>query len=164
MGLSKKEKTFHRHSTWYANKPLPRTEKASTKAQDAPPGRPTKAGNKTGTPPAKALPADALAALKSLKTRFTQAEISRRLGVSDATVSSALSGKYIGNVDKLAERIRGELLNVTVACPILGQISTRICQDERAKPFSSTSPRAVQMWRACKTCVHNPQSIKGDQP
>lgn len=115
------------------------------------------------TPPAKALPTDALAALKSLKTQMSQAAIAKRLNVSDATISNALAGNYIGNVDKLAERIRGELLNVTVACPILGTISTRICQDERSKPFAATSPLRVQLWRACKTCQHNPLS-KGDQP
>jgi hypothetical protein len=108
------------------------------------------------TPPAKSLPADALQALQALTQRTTQANIARRLSVSDATISSALKGKYIGNVNKLAERIRGELLSATVACPILGEISTRICQDERSKPFAATSPLRVQLWRACKACPHNP--------
>lgn len=117
---------------------------------------------KAVTPPAKALPTDALQALIALRAKLTQADIARRLNVSDATISSALSGKYIGNVDKLAERIRGELLNVTVQCPILGSISTRICQDERAKPFAAaTNPMRVSLWRACKTCPHNP-NCKGD--
>lgn len=120
------------------------------------------AAKKALTPPARALPADALQALVALRAKLTQADIARLLKVSDATISSALSGKYIGNVDKLAERIRGELLNVTVQCPILGSISTRICQDERAKPFSAaTNPMRVSLWRACKACPHNP-NCKGD--
>lgn len=118
---------------------------------------------KQATPPAKALPADALNALIALCAKTSQAEVAKRIGVSDGTISNAINGRYIGNVDKLAERIRGELLNVTVPCPILGSISTRICQDERAKPFAATSPLRVQLWRACKTCPHNPLS-KGDQP
>lgn len=117
--------------------------------------------NKTKTPPAKALPADALQALMALRTKHTQAVIARRLDVSEATISSAIKGRYIGNVDKLAERIRGELLSQTVACPILGQISTRICQDERGKPFhTATNPMRVRLWQACRTCPHNPK--KGD--
>lgn len=114
------------------------------------------------TPPAKALPADALQALMALRTKHTQAVIARRLDVSEATISSAIKGRYIGNVDKLAERIRGELLSQTVACPILGQISTRICQDERGKPFHTANPMRVRLWQACRSCVHNPK--KGDQP
>lgn len=117
------------------------------------------ASNKT--PPAKALPQDAMDALVELKKHHTQAEIARRIGVSDAAISGALKGRYIGNVDALAERIRGELLNQTVACPILGTITTRICQDERKKPLHTANPVRVQLWRACKTCPHNPLS-KGD--
>ena len=80
------------------------------------------------TPAAKALPADAMAALAKLKGIYTQADIARRLGVSDGTISNALKGAYIGNVDRLAERIRGELLNQTVACPILGE-----CAQDKTK-------------------------------
>lgn len=113
------------------------------------------------TPLAKALPADAMTALLSLKEKHSQAAIARRIGVSEGTISNALKGRYIGNVDALAERIRGELLNQTVVCPVLGQISTRICQDERNKPFHSANPVRVQLARACRTCVNNPK--KGEQ-
>ena len=112
-------------------------------------------------PAAKPLHADALAALVELKKHYSQADIARRIGVSEASISGALKGRYIGNVDALAERIRGELLNQTVACPILGQITTRICQDERKKPFHTANPMRVQLWRACKACPHNP-ATKGD--
>lgn len=108
------------------------------------------------TPPAKALPDDALQALRQFcSSAGTQAAAARRLGVSEGTVSNALKGRYIGNVDKLAERIRGELLSAVVACPVLGEITSRMCQDERGKPFHSANPVRVQMWRTCKTCQHN---------
>lgn len=114
----------------------------------------------TKTPQAKPLPADALAALVALKKQLPQAEIARLLGINEGTISNALAGRYIGNVDKLAERIRGQFLNKTVACPVLGVISARICQDERNKPFHSANPMRLQIWRACRTCTHNPK--KGD--
>lgn len=109
------------------------------------------------TPPAKPLPADALQALKAACQATSQAEVARRLEVSDGTVSNALKGRYIGNVERMAERIRGTLLNATVACPVLGEISARICQDEREKPFQPNGPR-VRLWRACQKCPHNPKA------
>lgn len=118
--------------------------------------------NSNKTPPAKALPQDAMDALLELKKHASQAEIARRLDVSDSTISNALKGRYIGNVEALAERIRGELLNQKVVCPILGEITSRICQDERKKPFHTANPMRVQIWRACKTCPHNP-AAKGGQ-
>lgn len=113
----------------------------------------------SSTPPAKALPADALQALQTACTAkgSSQAKVAARLKVSDATVSNALKGRYIGNVDRLAERIRGELLKATVGCPVLGEISARICQDEREKPFSAHNPQAVRLWRACRGCPNNPK-------
>jgi len=112
------------------------------------------------TPPAKPLPDDALGALQQLCKTTSQAVVARRLGVGDAAVSNALKGRYIGNVDRLAERIRGELLNVKVACPVLGEITSRICQDEREKPFHTANPVRVQLWRACQTCPNNPKGTK----
>ena len=112
------------------------------------------------TPPAKPLPNDALDALRKLCSTTSQALVARQIGVSDAAVSGALKGRYIGNVDRLAERIRGELLNLKVQCPVLGSITTRICQDEREKPFHSANPVRVQLWRACKTCPNNPKGVK----
>lgn len=110
------------------------------------------------TPAARALPADALQALSAFCASGTQAAAARRLGVSEGTVSNALKGRYIGNVDKLAERIRGELLAATVACPVLGEITSRICQDERSKPLHAVNPLRVQLWRACQGCAHNPKA------
>ena len=114
------------------------------------------------TPPAKPLPADALQALNALCRTMPQSEVARRLGVSDGTVSNALKQRYIGNVERLAERIRGELLDATVQCPVLGAITTRICQDEREKPFHTANPLRVQLWRACQNCPNNPK--RGTKP
>jgi hypothetical protein len=116
----------------------------------------------TKSPQVKALPQDALDALLELKKTSSQAAIARRLDVSDAAISAALRGKYIGNVEALAERIRGELLNQTVACPILGEITSRICQDERKKPFHSANPMRVRIWRTCRTCPNNPSANGGE--
>lgn len=136
--------------------------RVASSARTAEPRAPAK---KAATPAARSLPPDALQALMAWRSRDTQSEIARRLGISDGTVSNALQGRYIGNVDRLAERIRGEVLNQQVACPILGPISSRICQDERARPFSArTNFMGVRLWHACKTCPHNPKAPINTNP
>ncbi|MBX3588768.1 MAG: hypothetical protein KF796_19220 [Ramlibacter sp.] len=110
-------------------------------------------------PAAKPLPDDALQALRAACAGTQQAEVARRLKVSDGTISNALRGRYIGNVERLAERIRGELLNTTVTCPILGAINARVCQDEREKPFSAaTNGQRVRLFKACRRCPNNPKA------
>lgn len=107
------------------------------------------------------LPDDAMKALRELCASTSQAAVAQRLNVSGGTISNALNGRYIGNVERLAERIRGELLNATVCCPVLGEITSRICQDQRVMPLHTANPQRVQIWRACQACSHNP---KGKQP
>jgi hypothetical protein len=108
-------------------------------------------------PEAKALPKPALEALQKLCKTKTQAHVAQRLGVSPAAVNQALQGKYIGNVERMAERIRGELLAETVGCPTLGQVTLRICQDTREQPFLASNPLRVAQFKACRACPHNPK-------
>lgn len=108
-------------------------------------------------PDARPLPPDALEALRKLCEETSQAAAAKHLKVSEGTISNALHGRYIGNVERLAERIRGELLNATVVCPVLGEITSRICQDQREAPFNSANPVRVQLWKACRKCPCNPK-------
>ena len=50
----------------------------------------------------------------------------------------------------------------TVRCPVMGTLSKRSCLDNQALPQAFTNPMRAALGRACKTCIHNPQS-KGDQ-
>ena len=69
------------------------------------------------TADARTLPADELDALTQAVARLgTQAAVARALGVSSSTVSQALKGYYVGDVDALAQRIRGALMNELVRC------------------------------------------------
>jgi hypothetical protein len=115
---------------------------------------------KSNTPPAQPLPQDALNALQELiKLSGSQAHAARRLGVNEGSISNALKGRYIGNVERLTERIRGELLNETVHCPGgYGQINRRICQDTREAPlwrFQNPYQRSLRL--QCNQCVNNPK-------
>lgn len=73
---------------------------------------------------------------------------------SQAVVSQALKGKYIGarGLLRLEQRVRGELMSETLRCPVLGDISKRRCQDEQQRPFAATTPQRVRLFVACKSC------------
>ena len=85
----------------------------------------------------------------------SQAEVARRLGVSATMVNLVLKGTYKGNLQRLETLVRGTLMNESVTCPVLGEISKRRCLDEQARPFAVTNPQRVAVWRACRGgCVN----------
>lgn len=85
----------------------------------------------------------------------SQRKVADRLGVSAAMVNQALQGIYKGRLDKLKARVMGELMNKTVTCPVLGEISTRRCEDEQTRPFAPTNPQRVAVYKACRAgCPH----------
>ena len=85
--------------------------------------------------------------------RTSQGKAAARLGVkSPAIVNQALQNKYSGRMDRLEERVRGELMNKVLACPVLGEISARRCLDEQARPFTSSNALRLRLNRACAVC------------
>lgn len=107
-----------------------------------------------------ALPPDVKAALQTAVTRFnSQTKVAEELGVSTAVVSTLLKDKYLGNVEGMEQRIRGQYMAETVLCPVMGNLSKRNCLDNQALPMAFTNPVRAALGRACKTC---PLS-KGDQ-
>lgn len=100
--------------------------------------------------------ADWIEALRAERDKTSLPRIAGRLGLSATTVHQILKGNYRGNVKRIEERVRGELLNQTVQCPELGEMNARQCQDWQAKPFAATNPTRVAMWRACRSgCKHS---------
>lgn len=101
------------------------------------------------------LPPDVKAALQDAVTRnIHQTKVAEELGVSSAVVSTLLKDKYTGNVDAMAERIRGKYMGATVLCPVMGNLSKHSCLDNQALPMAFTNPVRAALGRACKTCVH----------
>ena len=83
----------------------------------------------------------------------SQADVSRKLGVSSAQINQALHNTYAGRIDRLESRVRGELMNEKVACPVLGEITKRRCLDEQRRN-NGTPQNAVrvELRRACRKC------------
>jgi hypothetical protein len=84
----------------------------------------------------------------------SQAAVSRRLGVSGAMINQALRNCYAGRMDKLETRVRGELMNERVGCPVLGDITKRKCLDEQSRPYAATNAVRVELRRACARCAN----------
>ncbi|WP_245615497.1 transcriptional regulator [Afifella pfennigii] len=85
-----------------------------------------------------------------------------RIGYSSSTLSTVINGRYAGDVDRVADAVRGALMGAVVSCPILGEIGRDQCLDEQRKPKSPTNSTRMALWRACRGgCPHSKQ--KGDR-
>lgn len=87
--------------------------------------------------------------------RSSQGKAAKRLNVSPSMVNQALKGTYTGDTARLESKVRGEFMSQTVNCPVLGEISTRKCLDEQKRPFASTNPLRVAVYRACRSGCAN---------
>lgn len=78
-------------------------------------------------------------------------QVAAKLEVSRTTISLALSGNYPAKTDKIAARV----LDVygRISCPFLGaEIVQAECRAQRSSAVPTSSPRAMQHWRACQGC------------
>lgn len=110
----------------------------------------------------RALAPDTLAALERAVAHLkTQSAVAEALNVSPSLINQALKGKYRGDIESLEQRIRGVLLNVTVTCPVLGELSTKDCLDQQRRKIAFTNPLRVLLARACKTCPNRKEATTG---
>lgn len=101
----------------------------------------------------EALPAW-IEALASACDKTSQNVIARQLGVSAAQISCVLNRKYKGSYAGLECLAHDFFLRGKVACPVLGEITSRECLAQQKRPFVASSPQAVRLYRACKSCPH----------
>ena len=100
-------------------------------------------------------PPDWIVALARACERETQAKVARRLGYSDAVVSSVLKGNYRGDHAAVETAVRAQLQAAAVTCPVLGEIALARCLAEQSRPLQATSGLRVRLYRACRTCPNN---------
>lgn len=100
-------------------------------------------------------PPEWVVALADACDESSQGAVAKRIGMSAAVVNQALRNAYKGRLDRVADRVKGELLREVVDCPVLGEISTRRCLDEQVKKLGDcTNFMARELWRACRGCTH----------
>ncbi|GCL64333.1 helix-turn-helix domain-containing protein [Pseudaquabacterium pictum] len=109
-------------------------------------------------PSSAAAPGEAgnwIGALRAECARTTQAAAARRIGVGDTTVSQVLSGNYAASTQRIERRVRGALMGAQCTCPVMGEVSTKVCQDvqERRPGKGGTgigNPQHATAWYACR--------------
>jgi hypothetical protein len=100
-----------------------------------------------------ALP-DWVAALAREADATSQKRVADLLGLSDSAINTVLRNKYPASTDRIAATVRGRLMKATVACPVLGDLDTDLCQEwqKKAERFYDTGQLRVRMYRACRAC------------
>ncbi|MGD9476115.1 transcriptional regulator [Shinella sp. G-2] len=88
--------------------------------------------------------------LASACTKDSQSAVARKVGYSAPTISAVLGNTYKGNLPKVEEAVRWQLIGDTVSCPMLGAIRKNECLEWQAKPYAATSSHRVEMYRACR--------------
>ncbi len=94
---------------------------------------------------------DWLQAWRTEAKRTSQAQAADRVGVSEATVSQVLNGAYKAATTRIERRVRGELLSAMCECPVMGDVSTRVCQDVQERdPKKTANPQHRECHHACR--------------
>lgn len=87
----------------------------------------------------------------------SQSAVAEQLGVSKTMISQVLSGKYPSDPVDLRSKVEGRFMKRTVQCPILGEITVDKCRFHQGRPFASTNPQRVLLYRACRSGCPNSQ-------
>jgi hypothetical protein len=94
---------------------------------------------------------DWLPALRAEVDRTSGARTALRLGISEATVSQVLSGKYLADPQRIARRVRGALMGETVECPVALEMPLHKCQEiQDRKAGSFGNPVYARAQLCCK--------------
>ena len=89
--------------------------------------------------------------------KSSQRVVSNQVGFSTALLSQVLNNRYPGNLRKVEQVVSDAFIRETVDCPVLGKIQSSNCLEHQRRKFSPSSPQALRLHKACKTC---PQSLK----
>ena len=103
---------------------------------------------------------DWIAALRKACKTSSQTAIAHKLHVSPATISLLLKGTYTADTARMEARVRGELMQKTCTCPVLGEMSTAMCQEEQRMGYYPNPIRGA-LYKACKTCLN---AIRKEKP
>jgi hypothetical protein len=85
----------------------------------------------------------------------------KRIGLSPALVSYVISNNYPGDMERVEQKVRGALMGLVVACPVLGEIGRDRCLDEQKKNFAGTSSIRARLFKACRGgCPHSRITVR----
>jgi hypothetical protein len=103
-----------------------------------------------------------LLAAEVARSNITKA--AARIGMHRASVSTALRNCYPrSSTAGIERRVLAKLAQLE--CPALDKKATADqCQEFREKPAPTHNPQAMQKWKACQHCKHNPNRIAKEAP
>lgn len=80
----------------------------------------------------------------------------KKIGYSAAVLCHVFANRYTGDLVRVEAKVRGALMNETVACPVYGEIGRDRCLDIQKMPFAATSSIRARAFRACRSgCPHS---------
>lgn len=90
--------------------------------------------------------------------------VARRLGISRTAVSLVLAGKYGAKTTRIEAKVLAVIGN-SVDCPAMGKaIVLDKCREYHQARAPMHNPIAMQHWRACQRCPHNPSCQAKEAP
>jgi hypothetical protein len=99
--------------------------------------------------------------LRAECAQSSQIKIARRVGYSPAVVNQVLAGSYRGDLAAVQKAVEGALMGRTVECPILGALASHKCLEIQARPFGSSNPTRVALYKACRSgCPHSRLAVE----
>lgn len=101
---------------------------------------------------------DWVVALRSAVEKDGPSVVGRRIGYSRTTVHLVLKRRYMGDLRRVEQAVRGALMAAVVDCPVLGRVGSDICAAEQRRPYDATNHRRVRLFKTCRTC----NAKKGD--
>lgn len=81
-----------------------------------------------------------------------------RLGISRTAVSLCLAGRYpagTGRIEAKVLDVLGQVDCLALGCPI----TPNHCRSHRERKAPLHNPVAMQIWRTCQHCPHNPDGV-----
>jgi hypothetical protein len=93
--------------------------------------------------------------LRQLCAETSQGRVAKEMDYSPSVISQVLRGRYRGNIKEVEKAFYGAFKGRTVACPVLGEISTSRCRYWQRQGYSNANRMRVQLYKQCKVCEHN---------
>ena len=82
--------------------------------------------------------------------------VAKEMGLSKATISLVINGKYNGNMDRVQLLTESIYLGHNVECPVLGLIPKHKCIAHQEAKHVGSTPQGIQLYKACRSgCPHS---------
>ena len=86
----------------------------------------------------------------------SQNRVAKEIGRSASAISYVLKNAYNADLSKFEQDVRATIMQATVTCPGMSDdIPLAECLDWQRKPYASTNPQRISMYRACRAGCPN---------